>query len=291
MSDFPSIWGVKHPDGHEIKIIEQDPSKCPKVCQEPECQLELVRGYVGCSSAASHHVAHCPVHNKQGYNASKWVQELNVLIAFERSGKIRDAFIKRGHNAYSCDLEPSEIPGPHIQGDAMVVMYDRRHAWDLMIAHPVCTFLGISGVQWLTHPEDAHLPAWMRRPNPHYPDRMKGVEDGVDMFLKTANAPIDKIGIENPVGIMSTRFRKPDQIIQPWQFGHPHAKKTCLWLIGHLPSLKPTEIVEPEYITLSSGKRMPKWYSDAKVSNDDERRRLRSETFDGVADAMADQWG
>ena len=213
---------------------------------------------------------------------------MKVLIGCEKSGIVREEFRKRGHDAYSCDIEPAEDNGPHIQDDLLNVI---KRQWDLMIAHPPCTFIAQCSSQWLYHPEDSHLTPWMRRPNPHYPERHKMLEEAVEFFLTIAAADIDNMCIENPIGFISKRFRPPDQIIQPYEFGHPCSKKTGLWLFGKLTKLKPTNIVEPEYITLSSGKRMPKWYADAKVSNDNERRRLRSATFPNVAKAMANQWG
>lgn len=212
---------------------------------------------------------------------------MRILIACEESGTVRDAFIKKGHDAVSCDIIPTSSLGPHIQGDVLSILND---GWDMMIAFPPCTYLTISQLLWFYHPDDMHLPTHMRRPHPRFPDRQKQREDGVEFFMKFINAPISKIVIENPVGVMSTRYRKPDQIIQPWQFGHEAQKQTCLWLIGGLPTLKPTKIVgKGEFVELSSGKRLPKWYVDANKS--DNTSKIRSKTFQGIADAMADQWG
>jgi hypothetical protein len=161
-----------------------------------------------------------------------------------------------------------------------------------MIAHPPCTYLSVSGAQWYYHPEDKALPAEQRRPHPKYPNRAADREDAVNFFLALANAPIEKIAIENPVSIISSRWRKPDQIIQPFMFGDKARKTTCLWL-KNLPKLKPTEIVdEGEKVYFKSGKSQPKWYADAlsKSKTPEERRTLRSKTFNGIAKAMAEQW-
>lgn len=214
---------------------------------------------------------------------------MNALIAFEESQEITKAFREKGIEAFSCDLEPCSggYPQYHFQCDVRDVLDNR---WDLMIAHPPCTYLSVSGAKWYYHPDDKDLPYKERRPHPRFPDRAEHREEAVSLFMELTDAPIDHIAIENPVGIMSTRYRKPDQIIQPYQFGEPHAKKTCLWIQG-LPLLQPTEEVEPEYVTTKSGKRMPKWYNDAWNLPEHERRKVRSKTFEGVAKAMADQWG
>lgn len=212
---------------------------------------------------------------------------MKVLVACEFSGIVRDAFIKLGHDAISCDLEPSESPGPHYQGDIRDIIND---GYDLMIAHPPCTYLTVTGNKWFYHPEDSHLPTRERRPHPRFPNRKNHREDAVEFFMIFANSSIPKVCIENPVGIMSTRWRKSNQIVQPYQFGHREPKKTCLWLKG-LPLLQPTELVEPEYIVSKSGKRMAKWYYiDAKKLSKAECTRMRSRTFQGIADAMASQW-
>lgn len=212
---------------------------------------------------------------------------MRVLIACEYSGIVREAFAKLGHEAYSCDILPTEIPGNHFQCDVMEIINDN---WDLMIAHPPCTYLSVSGAQWYYHPEDKNLPVELRRPHPKYPNRAKDREDAIDFFMKLVNAPIDRIAIENPVGIINSRYRKPDQIIQPFMFGDQARKTTCLWLKS-LPLLQPTNIVdEGERTFFKSGKSHPKWYSDAFVKSADERRKLRSKTFQGIADAMAKQW-
>jgi hypothetical protein len=201
---------------------------------------------------------------------------MKILIACEFSGIVRDAFKAKGHDAWSCDLLPTEREGNHIQGDVLEILDD---GWDMMIAHPPCTYLTVTGNKWFK-------PEYKER----FPTREQDRKDAIEFFMALANAPIPKICIENPIGIMSSLWRKPNQIIQPYQFGHTEAKKTCLWLRGLMP-LEPTKLVEPEYITFKSGKRMAKWYVDAVKLPKAERSKLRSRTFQGIADAMADQWG
>jgi hypothetical protein len=198
---------------------------------------------------------------------------MRVLIACEFSGIVREAFRKRGHDAWSCDLEPTEIEGQHIEGNVLPHLED---GWDLLIAHPPCTFLTVTGNKWF-------------KPQYHdrFPLRHEQREQAVTFFMAFATCSIPRICIENPVGIMSTRWRKPDQIIQPFQFGHPEPKKTCLWL-ENLPPLMATKLMEPEYRMSKSGKRMAKWYFDPSPSP--ERQKNRNRTFTGVAEAMADQW-
>ncbi len=204
---------------------------------------------------------------------------MKILIACEFSGVVRDAFRLKGHDAWSCDILPCDADKKyHYQCDIFDVI---DKGWDMMIAHPPCTFLSVSGNRWFN-------PKYAEK----YPTRHQDREDAKEFFMALANASIEKICIENAQGIMSTCWRKPDQIIQPYQFGHPFAKRTCLWL-KNLPPLMYTGIVEPEYITYKSGKKMPKWYADigAKKPPPKERMKLRSKTFQGVADAFADQWG
>lgn len=217
---------------------------------------------------------------------------MRVLIACEESQTVCKAFRKRGFEAYSCDIleQSGGHPEWHIKGDVLQVIND---GWDLIIAHPPCTYLAVSGAQWYYHPEDKDLPTNQRRPHPRYPNRLKDREDAIEFFLALANAPIHKIAIENPIGIISSRWRKPDQVIQPFMFGDEARKTTCLWL-KNLPLLKPTKIVgEGERIYFKSGKSQPKWYSDAfvKAKSHEERRTMRSKTFQGIAEAMAQQWG
>lgn len=195
---------------------------------------------------------------------------MRVLIACEFSGVVRDAFRRLGHDAVSCDILPTEQEGPHIQDD---VLKHLGEGWDLMIAHPPCTDLSCSGAA-------------------HFEKKRKDgrQQKSIEFFLALANAPIPRIAIENPVGIMSSIYRKPDQIIEPYQFGHKVKKATCLWL-KNLPLLKPTEIVEPEIITLSNGERFSKWDYDISCMKHSIRGHLRSKTFPGIAAAMAKQWG
>lgn len=182
---------------------------------------------------------------------------MKVLIACEYSGRVRDAFIAQGHDAVSCDLLPTEAPGPHYQGDVFDVIDD---GWDLMIAFPPCTDLCVSGARWFKEKQaDGRQQA------------------SVDFFWKLAHANVPRIAIENPVGIMSSRYRKPDQIIQPWQFGHGETKATCLWL-KNLPKLTPTNIVEGREARIH------------KMPPGPDRWKERSRTFQGIADAMAAQW-
>ena len=183
---------------------------------------------------------------------------MRVLVACEYSGRVRDAFIRCGHDAMSCDLLPTEVPGPHYQGCVEDVFGD---GWDLMIAHPPCTHLAISGCRWLAE---------------KYADGR--VDAALNFVRLLMNAPIDRWCIENPVSLISSRIRKPDQIIQPWEFGHGETKATCLWL-HNLPRLKPTNCVEGREERVH---RMPP---------SPDRWRERSRTFTGIAQAMADQWG
>jgi site-specific DNA-cytosine methylase len=192
---------------------------------------------------------------------------MRVLVACEFSGVVREAFAKHGHDAWSCDLLPTEIPGKHIQGDVLPVL---NQDWDLMIAHPPCTHLAVSGAA-------------------HFAKKIADgrQQQGIDFFMEFANAKYLKMAIENPIGIMSTKWRKPDQIIQPWQYGHETTKATCLWLKG-LPKLIPTNIVgKGERKHYASGKSSPMWHANTGGGCGKER----SVTFQGWADAMAEQWG
>ena len=234
---------------------------------------------------------------------------LNVLVACEESQAVCKEFRKLGHNAFSCDLLDCSGGHPewHFKQDILALIRDGKgvlqngktyklpkgQKWDLMIAHPPCTFLAVSGARWYYHPEDKDLPVEQRRPHPRFPNRAKDREEGAAFFLALANADVEHIAVENPVGIMSARFRKPDQTVQPYWFGDSASKATCLWL-KNLPLLKKTKVVDPgERVVLSSGKTLPKWYSDAltKAKTAAERRTLRSKTFPGFAKAMAKQWG
>jgi len=193
---------------------------------------------------------------------------MKVLVACEYSGRVRDAFIQKGHDAWSCDLLPTEQEGNHYQCDVRDIL---SNGWDLMIAHPPCTYLASSGARWWRNKQQEQLDALM-------------------FVLYLSGADIPKIAIENPVGKISTHFRKPDQIIQPYQFGHPTTKTTCLWL-KNLPKLIPTHIVEPEFKYHKNGKRSPHWHFDSLHLQKEERRKIRSLTFLGIAQAMAEQWG
>lgn len=231
---------------------------------------------------------------------------MNVLIACEESQTVCKAFRQLGFNAFSCDIVEcsGEHPEWHFKEDIFEVIKRKGGVtqsgnlvfvdkWHLMIAHPPCTFLSSSGAKWYYHPDDKDLPTEQRRPHPRFPHRKQDQDAAVDFFMALYDVNIPYIAIENPVGVMSSRFRKPDQIVQPFMFGNAARKTTCLWLKG-LPLLEPTEIVsEGESIVFRSGKKMPKWYCDAltNAKTDAERRRLRSKTFDGIAQAMASQWG
>lgn len=196
---------------------------------------------------------------------------MRVLVACEYSGAVRDAFIARGHEALSCDLLPTDSPGPHYQGDVMDIIND---GWDLMVAHPPCTYLSVSGMHWTTR--------GLRDP--------KLTEDALDFVRLLLNAPIPRIALENPVSVISSRIRKPDQIITPYMFGHDASKKTCLWL-KNLPPLKSTLIVEPRIV---DGKKRWGNQTDSgqnKLAPSADRWKIRSETYRGIAEAMASQWG
>ena len=201
---------------------------------------------------------------------------LKVLVACEYSGRVRDAFIARGHTAMSCDLLPTDVAGPHYQGDVFDII---DQGWDLMIAHPPCTYLSVSGMHWTTR--------GLRDP--------QLTEDALDFVQRLMDAPIAKIAIENPISVISSRIRKPDQIISPYQFGHDASKKTCLWL-KDLPLLTPTQIVEPRIVITPSGKPAKRWgnqcdnYGQDKLPPSADRWKLRSATYQGIADAMAAQW-
>lgn len=194
---------------------------------------------------------------------------MRVLIACEYSGAVRDAFIRAGHYAASCDLLPSDSPlGDHYQCDVREIL---DHDWDLMVAHPPCTHLAVSGAK-------------------HFAKKQaSGVQqEALDFVRMLLDAPIPRIALENPVSIISSRIRKPDQIIQPYQFGHEATKTTCLWLKG-LPHLVPTDIVgKGERHVTKGGKSLPKWYN---LPPSPTRWKERSKTFQGIADAMAHQWG
>jgi hypothetical protein len=231
---------------------------------------------------------------------------MNVLIACEESQSVCKAFRKLGHNAFSCDILPSSGGHPewHFKNDVFEIIKNKggvlesgdklkiKGNWDLMIAHPPCTYLAVSGARWFYHPEDKNLPIEKRRPHPRFPDRAKHRDEALEFFIKLYESPIEKIAIENPVGIISSKYRKPDQTVHPWMFGDEASKATCLWL-KNLPLLEPTNIVgKGERVVLSSGRTLPKWYSDSFHTSipTELRRTLRSKTFQGFADAIAEQW-
>jgi len=212
---------------------------------------------------------------------------LNVLVACEESQAVTKQFRALGHNAYSCDLLNSSGGNPewHIKGDAIQIAYDSSYNWDLMIAHPPCTYLAVSGARWLYNKDGSRNE-----------DRWVKQAEGLAFVRKLMDAPIEYIAIENPVSVISTQIRKPDQIIQPYQFGDEASKKTCLWT-KNLPDLVHTDIVGKgemiEWIDKNGKtKRQAKWYLDAlsKAKTPEERRTLRSKTFKGIAKAMAEQW-
>lgn len=193
---------------------------------------------------------------------------MKVLVACEYSGVVSQAFRDAGHTAISCDLLPNEMTGDqfHHRGDVREIL-DR--GWDMMIAHPPCTHLAVSGARWFK--DKSHLQ-----------------DEALQFVRDLMNAPIERICIENPVSIISSRIRKPDQIIQPWMFGHEATKTTCLWL-KNLPKLQPTDIVSKgERHVTKSGKSLPKWYN---LPPSADRWKIRSATFEGIAKAMAQQWG
>lgn len=181
---------------------------------------------------------------------------MKVLIACEFSGMVRNAFLAYGHNALSCDLLPSELPGPHYTGDVRDILHK---SWDLLIAHPPCTHLAVSGARWFKGKEQQQ-------------------SEALEFVSLLLNCEVPKIALENPVSVISSRIRKPDQIIQPWQFGHGETKATCLWLKG-LPLLKPTKVVSGRESRVH------------KVSPGPNRWKERSRTLSGIAEAMALQWG
>lgn len=197
---------------------------------------------------------------------------MKVLVACEFSGIVRDAFRRMGHEAMSCDLLPSECPGPHYQGDVRKILGD---GWAMLIAHPPCTFLTVSANKW-------HRPEYRDR----FPTREQDRKDAIEFFMMFAHCPIPKIAIENPIGIMSSRWRKPDQVLQPWMFGHMETKATCLWLHG-LPKLVPTHDVKAKTMALPRNQRMRLHY----LPKTEDRWKERSRTFCGIAEAMAEQWG
>lgn len=181
---------------------------------------------------------------------------MKILVACEFSGTVRDAFAVRGHDAWSCDILPTDVPGQHYQCDVREILSE---GWDLMIAHPPCTHLAVSGARW-------------------FKDKRQEQSEALQFVRLLLAAPIPRIALENPVSIISSHVRKPDQIIQPWQFGHGETKATCLWLKG-LPKLRPTYIVDGRENRIH------------KMPPSENRWRERSKTYPGIAAAMAEQWG
>ena len=231
---------------------------------------------------------------------------MRILVACEESQTVTRELRKLGHDAYSCDLLPCSGGHPewHFKQDVFEIIENNggilqsgeenysEEPWEMMIAHPPCTYLAVSGAQWYYHPEDKHLPTGQRRPHPKYPHRTKHREEALAFFKALYDAPVERIAVENPIGVVSTQFKKPSQIVQPYMFGDEATKTTCLWL-KNLPPLLPTEIVgKGERIEFKSGKSQPKWYSDAfvKAKTPEERRTMRSKTFPGMAKAIAEQW-
>lgn len=197
---------------------------------------------------------------------------MKILVACEFSGIVRDAFAALGHDATSCDLLPTERPGQHIQGDVVEVLED---GWDLMVAHPPCTYLAGMGIWW----------------NAKRPERWPLTYAARDFVQSIWAAPIPRVALENPIGYLNRNWMKPTQIIQPWQHGHEANKPTCLWLRG-LPPLQTTKIVgKGEFYTKANGHRMSKWSHWCSGTRKAERAKIASRTFPGVAAAMADQWG
>jgi len=181
---------------------------------------------------------------------------MKVLIACEFSGTVREAFKAKGHDAWSCDLLPTEVAGNHYQGDVKDII---GNGWDLMIAHPPCTHLAVSGARW-------------------FKDKINEQREALDFVRFLMGAPVEKIALENPISVISSKIRKADQIIQPWQFGHGETKATCLWL-KNLPKLVPTSIVDGRENRIH------------KMAPSPDRWKERSRTFKGIAEAMAEQWG
>ena len=230
---------------------------------------------------------------------------MRILVACEESQVVAIAFRERGHEAYSCDIQECSGGHPewHIQGDVLnflnpdvlfpgelpgiqfFTMDNEYHyflgKWDMIIAHPPCTYLAVTGNRWF------NVERYGERAIQCY----KGREDAALFFMEFVNADCERIAIENPIGVMSSIYKKPSQIIHPYMFGDPFEKRTCLWLKG-LPKLEPTNIVEvPPRKKFESGKSMPAWYAELWKLPREERSKLRSKTFLGIALAMAEQWG
>ena len=204
---------------------------------------------------------------------------MKVLVACEESQAVTIELRKLGHEAYSCDLEPCSGGHPewHLQQDVIPLLEEN---WDMIIAFPPCTYLTVTGNKWMK-------PEFEGR----FPTRKRDRQDAIDFFMLFANAKCERVAIENPIGIMSTQYRKPDQIIHPYHFGHNQRKATCLWLKG-LPLLQHTDVVEPEIVVYKNGRGTDSpWHVDTMKLPKAERSKARSKTFSGVAKAMAEQWG
>ena len=194
---------------------------------------------------------------------------MRVLIACEYSGRVRDAFTKLGHDAMSCDILETESPGNHYKGDVRDVL---GGGWDMMIAHPPCTYLTVRANKWYKDQPERKSGALVGQ------DRRDAREEAILFFMLLMTSNISKIAIENPIGVLSSRYRKPDQVIQPWQFGHGETKATCLWL-KNLPKLESTNVVD--------GREQRLHLLPPSI----DRAKIRSKTYQGIADAMAQQWG
>jgi len=248
-------------------------------------------------------------------------KKLYVLVACEESQAVTKEFLDLNKSqlpfqieAFSCDILPSSggLKERHFFCDVFQVIEDRGGLnecgeyinipkWDMMIAHPPCTYLAVSGAKWYYDPKDKDKPIEKRGEHPNFPGRRKKQEDALDFFKRLFFADIPFVAIENPVSVVSSKFQKPNDTVQPWQFGEPFTKTTCLWTRGPiqnsswspLPKLTPTKVVDKgERIVFKSGKSQPKWYSDAlvKAKTAEERRTLRSKTFKGIAAAIASQY-
>ena len=195
---------------------------------------------------------------------------MKILVACEYSGRVRDAFKAKGHTAVSCDLLPTDAGGLHYEGDIFDLIDD---SWDMMISFPPCTYLCSSGLHW----------------NKKDPERAQKTEEALKFVKALLDAPIPRIALEKPIGCISSRIRKPDQIIQPWQFGEDASKSTCLWL-KNLPKLEPTKVIEPRIV---NGKKRWSNQTDSgqnRLGPSEDRWKIRSLTYQGIADAMAEQW-
>lgn len=208
---------------------------------------------------------------------------MKILIACEESATVREAFKAKGHDAWSCDIEPTRIAGQHLQQDVLPLL---KEPWDMVIAFPPCTYLTVTANKW-------YKPEFKDR----FPNRPQQRIDAIAFFLACYNANAPKVVVENPIGIMSTQLRKPDQIIQPFHYGHAERKSTCLWLKG-VPKLVATNVVEPVYWYAAGKRYSPTHYSSTRSLNrldslppGKDRSKLRSTTYPGIANAMADQWG